>query len=189
MPHTPCMSLPVAFFSAPDDDAAAHAERRPGGPLGWPVETGTRRAGLFRREPVIEAAGPAFDGFAAFGYDGAVTLGTLEALLTGVPYSSLEENPRWGGTVSDEGPEDCGVLTVTDSLRDALAAADDETLKAVVGAWATTDELAPFDGDAPSREDLDGHLGFLRALRDLAARARNDGHRLYWYFGQKATAG
>jgi len=177
------MSIAVAFFSAPDDASASEAERRPGGPLGWPVQIGTRKVGLFRKEPVVEAAAPAYDGFPAHGYDGAVNMGTLEELLTGAPYGSLENDPRWGGRASeDEAPENCGVLTLTDTLRDAFANADDQALESIVKAWARTEELAPFDGSGPSEEDVEQHLKVLMMLRDLGVRAQARGQHLYWYF-------
>lgn len=148
------------------------------------MQVGTRNTGCwFRKEAVFEEAGAAFDGFAARGYDGVVNMGTLEALLTGVPYERLEKDPRWGGEVSDdEPPGNCGVLSVTDTLRDALAAAPDGALGTIVGPWAQTEELAPQDGNAPTRDDLDRHLAFLHELRDLAVRARDTGHHVSWYF-------
>lgn len=183
MRQNPCMGIDVAFFSAANDGEAAQAERRPGGPLGWPVQVGTQKTGWFRKEAVFEEAGAAFDGFAARGYDGIVNMSTLEELLTGVPYDRLEQDPRWGGEVSeDPAPENCGVVSVTDTLRDALAAASEETLETIVSAWAQTEELAPDDGGAPTEADLDQHLTFLKKLRNLAARAHGRGHHLYWYF-------
>jgi len=178
------VSITVAFFLAADDDEAAEAEARPGGPLGWPVEVGVRKAGLFRREPIIEELGPAYDGFAARGYDGVVNMGTLEELLTGRPYADLEEDPRWGWSVSDDpATEEDGALTITDSLRDALAATSDSKLAEVVLPWASTEELGPRGGGDPTLEDLAGHLVFLTELRDLAVRGKAADKRLYWYFG------
>lgn len=183
MEDNPRMSIDVALFSAVDDVSAAAAERRPGGPLGWPVQVGVRKLGVFRREPIVEAAGPAFDGFAARGYDGAVNMGTLEELLTGTPYDSLATDPRWGGSLADDdAPEGCGALTLTQTLRDALAETDDRTLEAIVRTWASTEELRPPDDGSPTQEDLDDHLTFLKALRNLAVRAKDNGHQLYWYF-------
>lgn len=177
------MSLTVAFFRAPSDEAAAEAERRPGGPLGWPVEVGTRKVGLFKKEPVVEELGPAFDGFAARGYDPQVTMGTLEEFVTGRPYEDVEADPRWGAGVSEFSDEVAGdVVTLTESLRDAMASADDATLERVVGQWALTEELAPPDGRSPAREDVEAHLAFLKQLRDLAVRAVRVGEQLYWYY-------
>ncbi|HET6968145.1 MAG TPA: hypothetical protein VFI44_07700, partial [Ornithinibacter sp.] len=105
------MGMDLAYFSAPTDAAAAQAQSRPGGPLGWPVVTGHRRAGLFRKEPVLEALGPAYDGFQARGYDPVVTLGTLESLLSGIGDDEVERNPRWGASPGEVGQhDDAGVV-------------------------------------------------------------------------------
>jgi hypothetical protein len=54
------MGLDLAFFAAPDDEAALEAERRAGGPFGWSCVTGHRKSGLFRKEPIVTELGPAF---------------------------------------------------------------------------------------------------------------------------------
>ena len=175
------MSMEVAFFAAADDEAALLAERRRGGPLGWPEVTGHRKAGLFRKEPITEELGPAFDGFAARGYDPVVNMGRLEELLTGRPFELIMEDARSGGTPGgDEGaPEDRGVLTLTDSLRDVLAETDDARLTEVVAAWMQTEELAqPWWQDVTQAE----HVYFVRSLRDLAHRTVAAGARLYCYY-------
>lgn len=175
------MGIDVAFFSAPDDEAAQDAERRPGGPLGWPQVTGHRKTGLFRKEPVLTELGPAYDGFAARGYDPVVHMGTLEELLTGRAFDTIMDDPRAGGSAGDgnDAPESNSVVTITDSLRDALASADDDRLAEVVVPWSRTEEL-----QHPGWEDVGvaDHLAFLRDLRDVAVRARAAGHRLYCYF-------
>lgn len=179
------MGIDLVYFTAPDDAAALAAERRPGGPLGWPHATGHRRAGLFRRkEPVVVQLGPACDGFPVRGYDPVVVLGTLEGLLTGRDPEAVMADPRSGGSVgdgdeADEADEGHGVITVTDSLRDALATADDARLREVVGPWRETEELRQHGWDEVSQAD---HLEFLAALRDLAARASRSGGRLYCYY-------
>ncbi len=177
------MTMDLAYFAAPDDEAALAAERRTGGPLGWPQVTGDRRSGLFRKRPIVTRLGPAFDGFSARGYDPVVTMGTLEELLTGRDFDAVMDDPRSGGSPrqSDEAPEARGVITVTDSLRDALANADDARLAEVVGPWSDTDELQqPGWGDVSQAE----HMEFLRALRDLARRAKHAEQRLYCYFAE-----
>ena len=50
------MGVDDTYFAA-SGDAAAGA--RTGGPLGRPVVTGSRRTGLFRREPVVVELRPA----------------------------------------------------------------------------------------------------------------------------------
>lgn len=175
------MGIVVAFFEAPDDEAAAKAECRTGGPLGWPVVSGHRRTGWFRKEPIVTELGPAFHGFTARGYDPVVNMGTLEELLTGRDFKSIMEDPRSGGSPSDDGQtsDGHGVITLTDSLRDALAGADDARLAEVVMPWSRTEEL-----QQPGWEDVSEaeHLEFLCALRALALSAKGAEHRLYCYF-------
>ena len=65
--------------AAPADAAAAAAAARPGGPLGRPAVTGTRRTGLFRREPVTVELGPAWPGFTTRGREPTVLMGTPPA--------------------------------------------------------------------------------------------------------------
>ncbi len=60
---------------------------------------------------------------------------------------------------------------MTDTLRDALAAAPDGALGRIAFSWVEIEELAPHDGGAPTQADLDDHLTFLKMLRDLAASA------------------
>lgn len=176
------MGIDVAFFAAPDDRAAVEVGGRPGGPLGWPVMTGHRKTGWLRREPVITELGPLLPGVATRGYDPVVTLGTLEELLTGRPYESVMEDPRAGGSPAlgdADAPDDHGVVTITDALRDALAAADDARLAEVVGPWSQTEELQQTGWEDVFEAE---HLTFLRSLRDLSATAADAGHRLYAYY-------
>lgn len=145
-----------------------------------PTVTDHRKAGLFRKDPIVESLGRAYEGFHARGYDPVVTLGTLESLLRGIEYEDLENDPRRGGSPSDEeAPEDRAVLTVTDTLRDALADASDDDLRRVAEPWSRTEELTMEGMEDVTVED---HLDFLRKLRDLAASARRQGHRLYCYY-------
>lgn len=175
------MGIDVAFFRAPDDQAASEAERRMGGPLGWPMVSGHRRTGWFRKEPIVTELGPAFNGFTARGYDPVVSMGTLEELLTGRDFESIMEDPRSGGSPSDNGQssDGHGVITLTDSLRDALAGADGSRLAEVVRLWSRTEEL-----QQPGWEDVSEakHLEFICALQALALSAKDAGHRLYCYF-------
>lgn len=76
-------------------------------------------------------------------------------------------------------PEDCGVLTVTDTLRDALADASDDDLYRAADPWSRTEELTQVGWQDTTIED---HVEFLRQLRALALSARRRGHRLYCYY-------
>ncbi|WP_346618856.1 hypothetical protein [Blastococcus montanus] len=157
------MGIDLDYFLAEDDGAAARALSRPGGPLGRPEVTGHRKTGLFRREPVVTELGPGYPGFASRGVDPVVALGTLAELLTGVPYDSVQEDPRHGAEIACTPSGDRMVLAVTDGLRAALVTVDDTRLREIAAAWNRTEELA----DIPP-EDL---VEFLSRLRDLVRSA------------------
>ena len=57
------------------------------------------------------------------GIDPVVQGGTLEELLTGRPYEDIEQDPRWGQSLAVRDGGQRLVLTLTDGLVDALAAA------------------------------------------------------------------
>lgn len=175
------MGMDLAYFTAAGNADAAEAGARPGGPLGWPYLTGQRRVGLFRWEPVTAELGPACRGFAARGYEPTVLLATLEQLLTGRPFDEVTADPRWGADPSpaaDEG-KIRGVVSLTISLRDALAAVSDARLAEVAGRWSRTEELQQDGWEDVSVEE---HLRFLRRLRDLARQGATTGHLLYCYY-------
>ncbi len=185
------MGIDVVFHSAPDDETAAAAQRAPGGPLGWsrPAPAPSRRwwrrsaTVVQQHQPQGEDPWPVCDGFLTRGYDGVVTMGTLEELLTGRPYDDLERDPRWGGPLGHPSPDDDrGGGTLTTTLREARAEADAAQLAYVVDPWAHTEELRPPDGGAVHELDVAAHLEFLHSLRDLARRAKACDHHLYWYF-------
>jgi hypothetical protein len=175
------MGMEVAFFAAEDDHAAAEAEHRVGGPLARPAAVSVRQDGGSRSKLMVKDPGPAFDGFASRWYD-AVTMGTLEELLTGTTYCELEKDTRFAATITNDSPDDeppnRGVLSLTHTLRDALAAVDDDRLAALVGPWTATDEFG-YGWQDTTPED---HLAFLRRLRELARTAQDRDHGLYWYF-------
>jgi hypothetical protein len=175
------MGMDIAFFAAEDDGAALVAEQRVGGPLGWATVTGHRKTGFLRKERVVTELGPAFEGFATRGYDPVVNMGTLEELLTGRDFESIMEDPLSGGSPGNDqdAPDNYGVISLTNTLRDALAEADDTRLRGVLEPWTQTEEL-----QQPWWEEttVDEHLTFLRSLRDLARSAAGSGKRLYCYF-------
>ena len=114
-----------------------------------------------------------FETFPAKGIDPAVALGTLESLMTGRAYDEVTAAGRQCHPLTD-GDDDAVVVTVTDTLRDALAVAGAERLRRVAVPWAATDELA---GTTPAT------LG--EALRQFAALARQalkQGHHLYCWW-------
>lgn len=97
-------------------------------------------------------------------------LADLEALLTGRASQEIAADPRNGAQIAEVFNEDAGVaegglVTITDTLTRALAAADTATLDAVAETW-THGEYA------------------VRGLATVARHAAAHGHRMYsfWYF-------
>jgi hypothetical protein len=100
----------------------------------------------------------------------AATLGTLESIMTGCSYDAVTDQPRHCHPITDASQE-AFVVTVTDTMRDALAHADAGHLSAAARAWARTDELR-----GVAAQDL---LKLLEAFAALARRAVEHGQRLY----------
>jgi hypothetical protein len=118
---------------------------------------------------------PAFDCVEDTGIDPVVQLTKLVALLTGRDYAELKDDERQGRSLGDPQTFEYGVLTVPDTLRAALAEADDERLREVVVPWSQTEE---FWGPV----DLDGLLRVTTDLAALARRAQARGQRLYCWW-------
>lgn len=106
------------------------------------------------------------------GIDPAVQLGTLEELLTGRSYDSIEEDPRNGDVLADRDGGEILILTVTDALLEALAEATPDTLREVSVPWSQTEEF----WGAVEPEEL---AETLTDLASLARSARERGRRVY----------
>jgi hypothetical protein len=103
-----------------------------------------------------------YDGFGTRGCDPMVTMGTLESLRTDIRYDELEGNPEWGGSPTEsEPPDSFGVMTLTERLRDALAAATDVDLNRVAEPWSRTEEPSGMGWDGATVAD---HLHLRRAV-------------------------
>ncbi|MGC5344127.1 hypothetical protein [Streptomyces sp. DT171] len=141
------------YFSAPDDDAAVRVLDEPGGP---------------------DSAG--FDVVPLKGIDPVVVMARLEAILTGCTYDEASGRPRSGQLLSSPDAESAFVVSVSDTLQEALASATHASLAEAAGPWAGTDELRQpwFTVDAAT-EVLD-------LLSGLARRARAERRRLYCWW-------
>jgi hypothetical protein len=107
------------------------------------------------------------------GVDPAIPLARLEEILTGRSYDEVSADPRQAALIGPTRPEEIDgrmVLSVTDTLRDALASLDASALREVARQWA----IAEFADSAEDSLAL-----FLTALRDLARRAICDSERLF----------
>jgi hypothetical protein len=78
------------------------------------------------------------DPFGTLGLKGAdphLILGTVEAHLTGVSEEQVEAGPRFCALLNDAEPEGPWLVSLTDTLRDALAGATPERLLEAANAW------------------------------------------------------
>lgn len=144
------MGVIYGYFAAADDDDAVRA--------------------VVREDD--EPAATGYDGFDVNGMDPTVDLLPVEEILSGRSAKAIQADPRHGHLLAtaDEGQLLC--LSLTDALRDALAAADRGSLHDVARAWAASEVF-------PTPPDPDGLGGFLEQAVDLASRAVERGHRLY----------
>jgi hypothetical protein len=106
------------------------------------------------------------------GIEPAVQLGMLEALLRDVDYETVAADPRQCTLIGSAGDEGPWVVTLTDTLRDALADANPDHLARTAVPWSRTEE---FYGDGAA----DLLADFLNRIAGLARSARDQGHRLY----------
>lgn len=146
------MDMLCDYFAAPSDEVAAAVIDMEAGPA-------------FAADSALEA-------LEFTGVDPAVQMGTLEALLTGVPYDQVIRAPRQGDAVAVRNEGEEVVVTLTESLQAALATADAGRLAEVARDWSQT---AEFWGAA----DLEWLTERLGALSALARNASRRGDRLY----------
>lgn len=119
-----------------------------------------------------EVAGPSLDELSGNGIDPVVLLGTLESLLTGRPYETLDEDARWGHLVASADDGERLVVTVTDGLTSALTKASESSLSRVAHRWSQAEE---FWGTA----DPDDLAQVLSGPAGLARQAQQTDSRLY----------
>jgi hypothetical protein len=174
------MAVFFDYFSAGSDEQAASVIDRPGGPgraFAALTAQDSGRRGLFRRK-TSGWSGPATDApdqfFTVFGdgIDPVVQIGTFQELLTGRAYDDIVEDPRSGHAVAQRDDGERLVLTLTDTLRDALAATSAERLAELAVPWSQTEE---FWGQG----DPEILSTFLTGLAGLARQAQDKHERLY----------
>ncbi|MBM4471635.1 hypothetical protein GS502_20485 [Rhodococcus hoagii] len=166
------MSAITDYFSAPSDEAATAALDDL---LDLEPDDIATTEELYRTSPDeatrprVRTAASGTPVLQAKGIDPKVSLGQLEAVLTGRSYDDVKTGPRRGSMVADSEDGDAFVLSVADELRTALAASDPSALIAAAREWT-------FDEDAePSEESVP----FVVALAELASTAASRGERLY----------
>jgi hypothetical protein len=149
--EAPATTMLYEYFAAPSDEAAVSVLQVHGGP--------------------VAAKGASWDAIDGRGVEPSVNLPELEELLTGVEYDDLIEDPRAGNTLARL-EDEAMVITLSDSLHEALAKLPVGRIAGVAGEWSHSEE---FGGDI-SPGDL---TGFLTDLVKLAQRAAGKGQRLY----------
>jgi hypothetical protein len=136
------------YFSAADDASAVTA-----------FETGAEDAG-FASLGALKGIGP------------DIGLGNLEAVLTGLSFDQVSQDPRFEDVITPE-TEDEGtwIVALTDRLRDGLAGVTPDELLPIAERWAATFEYGKPKPDLVA--------DFLGRLVDLAVQAQARKHRLY----------
>ncbi|MEW2330705.1 hypothetical protein AB0880_23175 [Micromonospora chersina] len=109
------------------------------------------------------ASDPGFEVVELKGIEPLVQLGKLEGLLTGVDCDSVAESPRWAHAVAVRHDGELLVVSLTDAVQAALAAATESELREVAAPWSQIEE---FWGQ---REPAD----LAETLIELAALARS----------------
>ncbi|MFG1796793.1 hypothetical protein [Nocardia sp. NPDC049149] len=141
------------YFSAADDDTAVRVLDEPGGP-----------------------ESSMFDVVSLKGIDPVIAMVQLEAILTGCSYDEASERPRAGQLLSSPEAEGAFVVSVSDTLQEALASAEHSLLAGAAGVWADIEELREWGITA------DTALEVLLLLSGLAGRARSTGLRLFCWW-------
>ncbi len=141
------------YFSAADDDTAVRVLDRPAGP-----------------------DDSLFDVLSLKGIDPVVTMGQLEAILTGCTYEEAKARPRSVQLLSSPEEESAFIVSVSDTLQEALASAGHSSLAEAAVKWAAIDQSRGSEATA------DTALEVLVLLSGLASRARSTGLRLFCWW-------
>jgi hypothetical protein len=173
------------YFAAASDEAAAATIDIPGGPggaitmspeLSAAVAAGDRQAIERLMRPRMRISEHGLPVLSVKGIDPVVQLGTLESLLTGVAYETIEARLDFGRDVAVRDGGTMLVLTLSDGFRQTLAAQTPERLDAIAAPWSQTEEF--WGGGDP--ETL---AHFLKELARLARHATVENHHLYCWVG------
>ena len=138
------------YFSAADDEAAVAVLQTPGG-----------------------AGSASLDVVYLKNIDPVVCMARLEAIMAGCSYEEALQRPRCGQLLSSPEAESAFVMSVSETLRELLAAATEDDVIRVAEPWSLTEELRMAGVDAQAA------AGVLAALAGLARRARAADMHLY----------
>ncbi|MGC0363837.1 hypothetical protein ABH922_001821 [Rhodococcus sp. 27YEA15] len=168
------MSAIIDYFTATSDQHAAAALA---GLLDLAPELIEENEALYRTSPAmatrprVQSAATGTPVLQSRGIDPSVALGRLEAALTSREYDEVAAGTRCGALVAMSEDGDSLVVTVTDELRDALAALTADGVAAVAALWAMDETSEPSEESVP----------WLTAFAELAAGGVSRGERVYAY--------
>jgi hypothetical protein len=111
-----------------------------------------------------------------------VKLGTLESILTGVPYDDIDQNDLHN-LVREGGSEGPWISRLRQPLVDALSTLEDSQIPAAAAAWADTDEFKVLPSDKASPAVIDDLSGGLAEMRGLAQVGRERGDPIFLMMG------
>jgi hypothetical protein len=111
-----------------------------------------------------------------------VKMGTLESILTGVPYDDVDQDElhalvRHGG---DEGP---WIVRLRQPLIDALATLEDSRIREFGAAWADTDEFKLRPSDKPSKADIEDLSMAIGEMSSLARVSKERAEPMFLMMG------
>ncbi|MFB7784065.1 hypothetical protein ACFC1D_15325 [Streptomyces vinaceus] len=144
------MKAKFCYYAAMDDQAAGQSTAR--------ADAQVRGAG--RGQILVD------------GIDPFVDLAWVEFVLTGRSSRFVKFDPRHGRVVAIVRNGEMVSVSITDSLRDALASVDREFLDDVASNWRLSGSVSP-------SPDVSRLADFLKCLAALAEQAIADGYRLY----------
>lgn len=145
------------YFMAPGDAAARDTLALPPG----------------ERRVVTGSAGDQYPTMSLVGMEPSIALVRLEELLTGRSSEEISGDPTGVMlAISEEAMQ--SVVSITETLQQALTDADDDTLRKVAVPWSEPDDLRGCQGcDAPAAADL------LVKLAAFVRQGRHAGLQLY----------
>jgi len=172
------MGVMYDYFSADSDELAAATIDVPGGPAGsgpappMPVREIIRRHGREAlselMKPRVRLAETGLHVVATKGFDATSDLGMIEEFLSGIPYDTILARPRTSHVLAERHDGENLVLTISDELRQVLAASSATELSAAAerfiewngrgNAWAPADLLIELSALARGAIERGEHL-------------------------------
>jgi hypothetical protein len=111
-----------------------------------------------------------------------VKMGTLESILTGVPYDDIDQDDLHD-LVREGGSDGPWISRLRQPLVDALSTLEDSRIPVVAAAWADTDEFKVRPSDKASPAVIEGLSGGLAEMRELVQVGSERGEPMFLMMG------